>query len=147
MIRTHVICCPVFCMQWMLLSLILKKSQDLILPPDWLSCDLKVALVKIYFLFSGNVASTRPETSAANRSIGEVVQSRKRPLLWPSPGWKRLLPLSHLRHYAKKALTLRCNYHEGRAAIRHMLTNLPVPYDLCVADPISHWETMGSTPV
>ena len=38
-------------------------------------------------------------TSAANRSIGEVVQSRRRPLLGPSPGWKRLLPLSHLRHY------------------------------------------------
>ena len=36
---------------------------------------------------------------AANRLIGEVVQSRRRPLLGPSPGWKRLLPLSHLRHY------------------------------------------------
>ena len=28
-----------------------------------------------------------------------VVQSRRRPLLEPSPGWKRLLGLSHLRHY------------------------------------------------
>ena len=28
-----------------------------------------------------------------------VVQLRRRPLLGPSPGWKRLLPLSHLRHY------------------------------------------------
>ena len=28
-----------------------------------------------------------------------VVQSQRRPLLGPSPGWKRLLPLSHLRHY------------------------------------------------
>ena len=46
-------------------------------------------------------------TSAANRSIGESVQSRRRPLLGPSPGWKRLLPLSHLRHYAKQALTPR----------------------------------------
>ena len=36
--------------------------------------------------------------SAANRLIGEVVQSRRRPLLGPSPGWKRLLALSHLRH-------------------------------------------------
>ena len=36
-----------------------------------------------------------------------VVQSRRRPLLGPSPGWKRLLGLSHLRHYAKRALTLR----------------------------------------
>ena len=38
-------------------------------------------------------------SSAANRLIGEVVQSRRRPLLRPSPGWKRLLVLSHLRHY------------------------------------------------
>ena len=38
-------------------------------------------------------------TSAANRLICEVVQSRRRPLLGPSPGWKRLLALSHLRHY------------------------------------------------
>ena len=37
--------------------------------------------------------------SAANRLIGKVVQSRRRPLLGPSPSWKRLLPLSHLRHY------------------------------------------------
>ena len=35
--------------------------------------------------------------SAANRLIGEVVQSRRRPLL----------VLSHLRHYAKQALTPR----------------------------------------
>ena len=28
-----------------------------------------------------------------------VVQSRRSPLLGPSPGWKRLLALSHLRHY------------------------------------------------
>ena len=38
-------------------------------------------------------------SSAANQLIGEVVQSRRRPLLGPSPGWKRLLALSHLRHY------------------------------------------------
>ena len=44
---------------------------------------------------------------AANRLIGEVVQSRRRPLLGPSPGWKHLLPLSHLRHYAKRVLTPR----------------------------------------
>ena len=45
---------------------------------------------------------TRPWTSAANRSIGSTtgcLQSRRRPLLGPSPGWKRLLALSHLRHY------------------------------------------------
>ena len=41
----------------------------------------------------------RMRSSAANRLIGEVVQSRRGPLLGPSPGWKRLLPLSHLRHY------------------------------------------------
>ena len=37
-------------------------------------------------------------TSAANWLIGEVVQSRRGPLLGPSPGWKHLLALSHLRH-------------------------------------------------
>ena len=36
--------------------------------------------------------------SAANRLIGEVVQSQRRPLLGPSPGWKCLIALSHL-HY------------------------------------------------
>ena len=40
-------------------------------------------------------------TSAANRLIGEVIQSQRRPLLEPSPGGKRLLGLSNLRHYAK----------------------------------------------
>ena len=51
-----------------------------------------------------------------------VVQSRRRPLLGPSPGWKRLLALSHLRHYAERSLTPRSlnvklgprhNYHKG----------------------------------
>ena len=37
-------------------------------------------------------------SSAANRLIGEVVQSHRRPLLGPSPGWKRILALSLLRH-------------------------------------------------
>ena len=46
------------------------------------------------FLFPCSVPS-----SAANRLICEIVQSRRRPLLGPSPGWKRLLALSHLRHY------------------------------------------------
>ena len=63
------------------------------------------------------------------RLIGEVVQSWRRPLLGPSPCWKRLLALKTLlRHYAKRALTPRSlnvklgprrNYHKGRAAIRH----------------------------
>ena len=43
--------------------------------------------------------SQRTGFGAANRFIGEVVQSRRRPLLGPSPGWMWLLPLSHLRHY------------------------------------------------
>ena len=34
-----------------------------------------------------------------------ISQSRRRPLLGPSPGWKWLLALSHLRHYAKWVLT------------------------------------------
>ena len=42
-------------------------------------------------------------TSAANRLIVEVAQSQRRPLLWPSPGLKRLLAL--LRHYAERAMT------------------------------------------
>ena len=41
-------------------------------------------------------------------------------------------------------MKLGCNYHKGRAAIRHY-ANQTVPYDLCVADPISRWETVGST--
>ena len=43
-------------------------------------------------------------TSAANRLIGEVVQSRRRPLLAPTSAFtfKTLL-----RHYAKRALTPR----------------------------------------
>ena len=81
----------------------------------------------------------------------------KGPLV-PPPGWKRLLLLSHLRHYAKRVLTPRSlnvklgprrNYHKGRAAIKHYAnqTKPPVPYDFCVADRISRWETVGSTPV
>ena len=38
-------------------------------------------------------------------------QSRKRLLLRPSPGWKGLLALLHLRHYAQQEC--RHNYHEG----------------------------------
>ena len=34
-----------------------------------------------------------PGARAVNRLIGEVAQSRRRPLLGPFPGWKRLLPL------------------------------------------------------
>ena len=68
--------------------------------------------------------SRRQPTRWHTLLIGEVAQSRRRPLLGPSPGWKRLLALSHLRHYAKRALTprslnvklgLQRNYHKGQA--------------------------------
>ena len=35
----------------------------------------------------------------SNKDYPKFSQSRRRPLLEPSPGWKRLLALSHLRHY------------------------------------------------
>ena len=38
-------------------------------------------------------------SNEGSRSLCEVLQSRRRPLLGPSPGWKWLLPLSHWRHY------------------------------------------------
>ena len=50
---------------------------------------------------------------------------------------------SLLRHYAKRALTPR----SFNVKLDTMLTKPPVPYDNCVADPISCWETVGSTPV
>ena len=37
------------------------------------------------------------------RRFPKISQSRRRPLLGPSPCWKRLL--AHLRHYAKQMLT------------------------------------------
>ena len=79
--------------------------------------------------------------AGCRRLIGEVVQSRRQSLLGPSSGWKWLLPLSHLRHYyrhyAKRALTPRslnmklgpwCNYHKGRAAIRHYANRTASPF-------------------
>ena len=48
-------------------------------------------------------AGTRPggctSSSAWKNSIRRFVITEKRPLLGPSPGWKQLLPLSHLRPY------------------------------------------------
>ena len=38
-------------------------------------------------------------TRAANEPSAKFSQSQRSPLLGPSPGWKRLLALSHLRHY------------------------------------------------
>ena len=53
------------------------------------------------------------------RRFADISQSQRRPLLGPSPGWKHLLALSHLRHY--------------------------VPYIHCVSDPISHLPTAYRT--
>ena len=48
---------------------------------------------------TADVQGVLVSSSAANRLIGEIVQSQRRPLLEPTPVWKRLLALSHLRHY------------------------------------------------
>ena len=57
--------------------------------------------------------------SAENGLIGEVEQSRRRPLLGSSPGWKRLL----------------CNYHKGRAALRHYANQPARPFWLLCRGP------------
>ena len=57
--------------------------------PDHLDSDTGVALT----------------TRAANEPSAKFSKSQRRPLLGPSPGWKCLLALSHLRHDAKQALT------------------------------------------
>ena len=47
-------------------------------------------------------AELRPELQTNLREdYAKISQSWRRPLLGPSPGWKCLLTLSHLRHYAK----------------------------------------------
>ena len=49
-------------------------------------------------------AELRPELQTNLREdYAKISQSWRRPLLGPSPGWKCLLTLSHLRHYAKWA--------------------------------------------
>ena len=63
------------------------------LPPR-ISISLKINMSGWWWWWWGAVV-----TSASNWLVGEVVQSRRRLLLGPSPGWKRLLALSHLRHY------------------------------------------------
>ena len=43
-------------------------------------------------------------SNEGSRRLREVLQSRRMTLLLgPSPGWKHLLALSHLRHYSKEA--------------------------------------------
>ena len=58
------------------------------------------------------------------RLFGEVVQSRRRPLLGPSPSWKWLLLLSHLNILTGE----KSKDHNWWVALRQ-----PVPCDLCVA--------------
>ena len=97
--------------------------------------------------------------SASKRSIRRFVITEKAPtraFSWLKAATTAFTFKTLLRHYAKRALTSRSlnvklgprhNYHEGRAAIRHYANQPTVPYDFCVADPISCWETVGSTPV
>ena len=49
------------------------------------------------------------QSKASNESLRRFHNPRKRPLLEPSPVWKRLLlALSHLRHYASRGLLRDC---------------------------------------
>ena len=75
----------------------------------------------LYLLFNGpGLRQPRPSLPGGTRGGEEeqwlvlqtihrfhnrFLQSRRRPLLGPSPGWKCPLALSHLRHYAKWAVT------------------------------------------
>ena len=59
-------------------------------------------LCEVHRWVSFTTLTCTQNTSASKSSIrrwSEGSSSRRRPLLGPSPGWKRLLPLSHLRHY------------------------------------------------
>ena len=93
----------------------------------------------------------RVQTSAANRSIGSTTgctiteKAPNRAFSWLKAPTSAFTFKTLLRHYAKRALTPRSlnvklgprhNYHKGWAAIRHYVTNPPVPFDFCVADPI-----------
>ena len=75
-----------------------------------------------------SLEGTPPEWVAVLQTIHRFhnwfSQSRRRPLLGPFPGWKCLLVISHLRHYAKRVLTPRSlnvklgprrKGHKGRA--------------------------------
>ena len=56
------------------------------------------------FNYHPGAADSRLVLQTIHRFHNQFSQSRRRPLLGPSPGWKRL---SHLRHYAKRELTPR----------------------------------------
>ena len=107
----------------------------------------------------GSWSIVRVITSAPKRSIRRFITTEKAPtsraFSWLKAAATAFTLKTLLRHYAKLALTPRSlnvklgprrNYHKGRAAIRHY-ANQPVPFDFCVTDPISRWETEGSTPV
>ena len=51
---------------------------------------------------SGEGGGGGPESRASNEGPHKGFKSRRRPLLGPHPCWKQLLPLSPLRHYAKR---------------------------------------------
>ena len=48
----------------------------------------------------------RHQSWACNDPSAKFSQSWRASLLGPSPGWKRILSLSHLRHYAKQTKNL-----------------------------------------
>ena len=77
------------------LYLVQKNVTFILSPPPCTESDWAMVMI----LTMPVHRQLRDRCSAANRLIGEVVQSRRRPLLGPFPGWKRLLALSHLRHY------------------------------------------------
>ena len=91
------------------------SSIDLLRGAWVILCSFKLILkLSVPLLVLCPASSTLSSSLAASRLllielckrlIGEVVQSRRRPLLGPFPGWKRPLALSHLRHYANRALT------------------------------------------
>ena len=98
--------------------------------------------------------------SASKSSIRRFVITDKAPtraFSWLKAATTAFTFKTLLRHYAKRALTLRSlnvklgprrNYHEGRAAIRHYANQTARPlWPLRRGPTISHWETVGWTPV
>ena len=116
------LCRSVEDLEWLLLSVDVRSSElqrNILINGDWspqllesdgrsyvMPSDLCTALP---LLGSMQPKCQQPKTNIdlgprsllmlCKRLIGEVVQSRRRPLFGPSPAWKRLLVLSHLRHY------------------------------------------------
>ena len=93
------------------------------------------------------------QTSASKSSFRRFVITEKTPTRasWLKAATTAFTFKTLLRHYAKQVLTPRSlnvklgprrNYHKGRAAIRHYANQ--TARLLCVADPISCCETVGS---